>query len=404
MSRRTAGAVVLFTFAWLVAGAASAFAASSVEYTPSREGSTLLVLGEADDDLVSFSVEGNTVTIRDEGTGGIATADADCANVGGAVTCPLDAGNPVPPEGPQSPVLIAGASLLDGNDTFSSTAPFTVGVNGGPGDDVITGGPREDELFGGLGTDTLLGGGGDDFLFSSGGGAYTTGGADVLDGQGGVDTAEYARQLGVNVTLNGQPDDGFPGEGDNAIVESVLGGFADDVITGSAEPNRISGQAGDDLISGLEGSDHLIGGTGDDGLDGGPQRDELDCAENMDTAILDPRDAFAPDCERTGAEPSAATARVSRRFRATVEVICPAAEANPCDGRLAIMAGQTQLGSGGFSVGPGLSGPAEVRLGKAGRKLLAKAGGTLLADAEARTIEPIGTSVKRADVLLLRRR
>jgi Ca2+-binding RTX toxin-like protein len=394
----------LALLAWLAAGAEPALAASSVDYTPSRDGSTLLVTGEDDDDVVSISVEGNTVTIADTGTGGISTADADCANAGGAVTCPLDPGNPVPPAGPISAVRFAGADLRGGNDSVTSSGPFALVVAGGAGDDVITGGPLGDDLIGQDGNDVVLGGEGDDFLFSGSGGPFATGGADLLDGQGGVDTVEYFRDLAVNVSLNQQADDGFPGEGDNAIAENVLAGGADDVLTGGPGANTLTGQGGNDLIRGLEGNDVLDGGDGDDGLDGGAQRDDLVCASGFDTAVVDPSDRAGPDCDRAGAEPAAGTATVNRRSKARVAVACPIAEANPCDGRLVLSAGEKTLGGGRFSIGPGLTRRVDLTLNRAGRERLARARGTLLADLEARTSEPIGTSVHSADLLVRRGR
>ena len=102
-------------------GAGTAAAASDVTYFPSQFGSSITITGEANDDLVSVAVDGNTVTITDTGTNGIATADADCANAGGAVTCPLDPPDPALPASPTGPVLNVSASLGDGADSFAGS-------------------------------------------------------------------------------------------------------------------------------------------------------------------------------------------------------------------------------------------------------------------------------------------
>jgi Ca2+-binding RTX toxin-like protein len=400
--RRAAGAGLLCSVAALALAAGSASAATTVTYSPSSSGSFINIVGEPDDDLVAVFVDGNTLTIADTGTGGITTADADCSNVAGVVACPVDPPDPAPPAEPNVPLFSLGISLQAGNDSFSPAPLFRYGVDGGAGEDVIQGGPGADELNGGNGNDTVLGGDGNDFL-DGGTNGLTTGGADLLDGQGGVDDAGFFRLLAVNVSLNDQPDDGYPGEGDNAIVEQVDGGFGDDVLRGNAQANLLAGNDGNDLLTGLEGNDTLFGGEGDDGLDGGPQRDQLSCDVDFDTALLDPSDFVSPNCERTGAEVVAGTATVNRKSKTRVEVSCPVEEANQCDGTLALLAGTKELGTASFSVGTGQTGKANVKLSKDGRKVLDRSGGSLLATGEARTTEPIGTSVHEADVLLRRK-
>ena len=219
---------------------------------------------------------------------------------------------------------------------------------------------------------------------SGGGGFFGTGGTDLVDGEAGSDTASFGRQLDVYVSLNGQPDDGFAGEGDNAIAENVQTGAGNDVVTGNPQANELSTSGGNDLLFGLEGNDQLNSGPGDDGLDGGLDRDELDCEEGFDTGILDGSDLAAATCERTGAEVAGGTAIVDRRSKAKVRVSCPAEEANPCAGQLVLVAGAKKLGTARFTVAAGQSGNAKPKLTKAGRKLLARSGGVLLASAEAR--------------------
>ena len=181
--------------------------------------------------------------------------------------------------------------------------------------------------------DTIRGGRGDDAIDGGPGG-------DEIRGGGGIDTVDYAgRTDDLRVTLDGRPDDGrdvekryridggvhndygefFPddlsydysglgitvldpaknppraGEGDNLLddVEDVVGGSGDDVIVGSARPNRFYGGAGDDALTGLGGADYLDGGSGrdalngadgDDTLVGGPGADRLWGLDGRDTA------------------------------------------------------------------------------------------------------------------------
>ncbi len=90
-ARRLGGAAALCCIAGLAIGATPALGAANVIYSPSSGGSTFVVIGEADDEQISVTVNDNLITIADAGTGGITTADPDCAIAGGGtVNCPLD--------------------------------------------------------------------------------------------------------------------------------------------------------------------------------------------------------------------------------------------------------------------------------------------------------------------------
>src|SRR5581483_1350275 len=176
----------------------------------------------------------------------------------------------------------AGADLLEGGDgrdavTYASRPnPVTVTLDGfandgeaGEGDDVgaffhdveeVDGGAGDDTLTGSAGTNLLQGGAGNDTLD---GGL----GADSLFGGTGIDTATYASRTNrVVVLLDGAPNDGEPGEGDNvrADVENVVGGSGDDSLIGDANANVLGGGAGDDVLDGQLGADMLNGGAGAD--------------------------------------------------------------------------------------------------------------------------------------------
>jgi Ca2+-binding RTX toxin-like protein len=187
-----------------------------------------------------------------------------------------------------TPWISAPIHLGDGNDRARVESAYSVGLDGGPGDDVLAGGPGFDSLQGGPGADDLSGG-------------------------GSVDTANFSDHAGaVTVTLDGAANDGAPGENDvvRGDVENVDGSDAADTIVGDAGPNVLSGGGGDDRIAGGPGDDDLRGWLGDDVVEGGAgedridgsygddtllaldgERDVLGCAEGVDTARRDPFDA-----------------------------------------------------------------------------------------------------------------
>jgi Ca2+-binding RTX toxin-like protein len=106
-------------------------------------------------------------------------------------------------------------------DTLDMTAG-DVGraLRGGSGNDLILGANRltsGDSLYGDLGDDTLYGGSGDDRLD---GGL----GADLIVGDAGFDSVVYtSRTTPISVTLDGLPNDGETGEGDNLqTIERVI--------------------------------------------------------------------------------------------------------------------------------------------------------------------------------------
>jgi Ca2+-binding RTX toxin-like protein len=211
--------------------------------------------------------------------------------VGGSANDVLDA------SGADRSVVISGS---DGDDTLTGGASADAlsggrgndvlagaggndGLDGGDGSDQLAGGAGDDDLSGGDGDDRLDGGEGDDSLTEiadgHGGGAAdpTINGADDLAGGPGEDTVTYGRffnpgggapaqQIGVNLSLDDQANDGEPGENDNIRndVESVVGGTGDDTITGNDDPNDLSGGGGKDTIDGRGGMDTIAGGPGDD--------------------------------------------------------------------------------------------------------------------------------------------
>src|SRR5205823_2998163 len=94
-------------------------------------------------------------------------------------------------------VIIGGG----GNDSIdASTAPASVTLNGGAGNDQLTGGASADSLTAGAGDDTIV----------------ASSGADVFDGGAGNDTADFSAQgANLNITLDGAANDGAAGQNAN---------------------------------------------------------------------------------------------------------------------------------------------------------------------------------------------
>jgi Ca2+-binding RTX toxin-like protein len=202
--------------------------------------------------------------------------------------------------------------LGDRNDAaLDWNGPAT--IDGGSGDDSLFGNGGDDHLIGDVGNDDLVGGVGDDVLeagpgndmleFQPGGysvmeeaGPNDTAGTDELHGGADVDTVGYGQRTDpLTITMDGQADDGAPGEDDLIAndVEEVDGGQADDTMTGNDGPNvlvgadgndTVDGGAGDDTLDGTMGNDTVLGrtgadtvagGHGDDFVDGGPGQDNI---------------------------------------------------------------------------------------------------------------------------------
>ncbi len=232
-------------------------------------------------------------------------------------------------------------------------------LQGGAGDDEIVGGNGADELRGGEGNDTIQGFSGADLVFGEAGDDSVSAGkeeplanaADVLDGGPGFDSipdvdADYNRgnDDDVSVTMNGQADDGEPGEGDNVTnVEKLrvtaehanvsgtdgaddlfVDAFATSTLRGGGGNDRLVAYDGADTVEGGPGDDYLEGGFGNDVLDGGDGTDQfsgdrtetgviaignddirardgiaeqIGCGIGADVATVDLADVAAPDCE-----------------------------------------------------------------------------------------------------------
>ncbi|GAB3426768.1 calcium-binding protein [Flindersiella endophytica] len=207
---------------------------------------------------------------------------------------------------------------------------LTVTITGTSGDDTIVGTPGNDVILAGAGNDTVMGlGGNDTACLGAGDDSFDGGpgddmfvaenvadGADTfVGGDAGFrgDLATYApRGTAVNVSLDGNANDGQTGEGDNIGQVNVEGSAADDVLTGDLVHNFLNGMEGADRIDGRGGDDELWGNAGNDTLIGGPGNDFV--------FGMDGNDRFDADSGPDGAdvfEGGFGLDEASYRFRST---------------------------------------------------------------------------------------
>jgi Ca2+-binding RTX toxin-like protein len=164
------------------------------------------------------------------------------------------------------PVLVnLGMGIATGTVRVSSIQD----AQGGSGDDiligddganVLTGGPGNDILVGEAGDDILVGGTDDDIYI------LTPGSTDTLlelagAGRDTRDYSAYPADCPVIVNLAAGTATGTTGV---AIIENVIGGWGDDILTGDGNANLLIGGPGNDILAGGAGDDTLSGGPGDD--------------------------------------------------------------------------------------------------------------------------------------------
>ena len=160
---------------------------------------------------------------------------------------------------------LAGKDTLDGGagsdtaDYTDKTTAVSVTLNGAVAANVSVGGVVEDtvknieNIWGGSADDVLTG---DALTNTLKGGA----GSDTLDGGAGNDTADYTdKTTAVSVILNGAvaANVSVGGVVEDTVknIENILGGSANDVLTGDAMINTLRGGAGKDTLDGGAGSD-----------------------------------------------------------------------------------------------------------------------------------------------------
>ena len=197
----------------------------------------------------------------------------------------------------------------EGADTLSAFSHGgTTSFDGGNGNDKLTGsrgtgqllgGPGDDNLDGEEGTDEVRGGDGSDKLR---GDADGTPFADVMDGGAGRDeidldwsSGQPSNQPYVTVTLDGQANDGRPGEGDNVTgVERIHLGYAAtlaaagdavdfEVFNSGNGGSRLTGSPAADRLRSYDDRDTIEAGGGDDWIEAGYGDDTIDPGAGRDT-------------------------------------------------------------------------------------------------------------------------
>ncbi|NLX22274.1 MAG: calcium-binding protein, partial [Phycisphaerae bacterium] len=139
--------------------------------------------------------------------------------------------------------------IIDGNNVFDDVIrgyddalypTLSTRIYGFAGNDLLIGGRGPDELYGDEGDDTMEGGLGNDII---------DGGDHVLTGQ--RDTVRYTTAttpVTVSLGLISMQDTGGAGIDTITNVENIIGGTADDVLTGGGGRNYIYGGAGNDTL------------------------------------------------------------------------------------------------------------------------------------------------------------
>jgi Ca2+-binding RTX toxin-like protein len=251
----------------LLAPAAAAHAVHGVTATVNAE-RVLVVASAGVANNITITHSNGFVRITD--TASPVIAGAGCEGGPGSVSCPA----------PEFFPLVVGAG--DRDDRITKDANLMGFLAGDEGDDVITVGPSPtafNKLDGGDGNDVLRGGPGDDTLDGGPGGDF------LFGGPSGNDTVTYSlRSEAVQVTINGVTDDGKPGENDNVdhSIENLIGGKANDTLTGSDGPNKLTGGPGNDTLNGAGSNDLLDGSPGNDTLNGNDGDDIASPSEGAD--------------------------------------------------------------------------------------------------------------------------
>lgn len=213
------------------------------------------------------------------------------------------------PSAPNLPVTFVGGA---GTDKLKNAAALPANLLGGDGadeleseagNDVLRGGEGDDKMIGGAGDDQLYGDGGDDVLQPD---RYTDGN-DIVDGGAGydqvddwADNSSEKRGKRVNITLDGQANDGRPGERDNVANVEFIKAFAPGTYTMSEGSDRVEVYAPSDLgastVNGLGGDDFLLASNGQQTIDGGAGSDTIEGGFGDDTLTGGPgRDTIAGD-------------------------------------------------------------------------------------------------------------
>ncbi len=155
------------------------------------------------------------------------------------------------------------------NDTLTGNTIANT-ITGGPGNDTITGADGNDTLNGGSGDDGLSGGlGNDTYVFTTATVAELDSVAEMPnEGTDTVDFSAIMSDVAYDATIsqlqNVHLNRSFAAQALAVAIENMIGGSANDVLTGNTFANTITGGPGNDTLTGAGGNDLLFGGTGDD--------------------------------------------------------------------------------------------------------------------------------------------
>jgi len=318
------------TLAALIAALAASFAAgpahAAVSSASINDLTATMNLDGADDNVIVSVSDG--LLVHNQSTGGISETDWDSAT-DGAQTVPADG---------TFTVIVNGG---EGNDSLTvlahSNEVAAVGLDGGPGDDVLTGADSNDTLGGGEGNDRLIGAVGADVLNGGAGNdtlVWNNGdGSDTLNGDAGNDGTEVNGAPTAGDVFSLEPNAGrikfqrtnlkaFTLDasterfevnglgGDDSLTAndgvgaltllSVDGGAGVDTVNGSDGADLIVGGEGSDVLSGGGGDDRIVGDRGNDTMNGGTGDDTLVWNNGDNTDVLN-GDAGRDDVEVNGA-------------------------------------------------------------------------------------------------------
>jgi Ca2+-binding RTX toxin-like protein len=259
----------------------------------------------------------------------------------------------------------AGADSLIGGSGFDR-------LDGGAGDDSLDGGADPDVLVGGSGSDGLHGSEGNDLLSGQSGNDALDGGegADTLDGGSDTDTAVYSSRVAkLWLSVDGGPDDGETGEGDNirTDVENVVAGSGPDALVGGDGSNSLDAGAGNDAVNTVDG---VV--------------DNVTCGSGTDSVDADDQDRVARDCEkvtRWAAAVRILTSSVTASRRGVVSLSLRCTGKKPCAGTISLESSRRKskrqkksrgaaLGTSRFTIAAGKRKTVKVRLSKSASRRL----------------------------------
>src|SRR3712207_3360783 len=112
-------------------------------------------------------------------------------------------------------------------------------------------------------------------------------GVDLIDGEWNIPDADIHPQ--PTVSLDGQANDGRPGEGDNVVGIETIKGYVSMVFVGSDAPETVEivnpSDDANTTLKGLGGNDRLIAKDTADTVEGGPGDDHVEGGYNHDTVV-----------------------------------------------------------------------------------------------------------------------